>query len=375
MRFLRDWGPVTKHPTADIVSSRVADDGSWVTVSVTLAEVKDPNMTFLSSFELPYGFEAEKLVLTIARGAVTLTDACGATGAVDVANKTVTVRAHRWCFGADGDRLHSIGFIEQEGATSNAQIWVDYAAQWSEKPGYRMITARGDLHAFNAHNLGSAPPASGTTVVDIETTPVGYGYLTVTSGGVVTAKGTSQLGNASLRSRERATAISATPSGNGYWVFTDTGRALVFGDARHFGDMSGSRLNGPVLDAIPTPTGLGYYMVASDGGIFAFGDARFYGSMGGTVLNAPVRSLVPDPDGVGYWLVASDGGVFAFEAGFRGSMGGVQLNKPVAGMVSYGNGYLMVGEDGGIFNFSDQPFVGSLGSSPPSSPVVSFAAA
>ena len=95
--------------------------------------------------------------------------------------------------------------------------------------------------------------------------------------------------------------------------------------------------------------------------------------MGDTRLNAPVQSLVPDPDGAGYWLVAADGGVFAFEAPFRGSMGGTKLNKPVTGMVPFGNGYLMVGEDGGIFNFSDRPFLGSLGDRPPARPIVSVA--
>jgi hypothetical protein len=33
----------------------------------------------------------------------------------------------------------------------------------------------------------------------------------------------------------------------------------------------------------------------------------------------------------------------------------------------------MVGEDGGIFNFSDRPFLGSLGNNPPSVPIVSVA--
>jgi hypothetical protein len=115
-------------------------------------------------------------------------------------------------------------------------------------------------------------------------------------------------------------------------------------------------------------------MVAADGGIFAFGDAQFRGSMGGTHLNSPVRSLVPDRDGDGYWLVAADGGIFAFNADFRGSMGGTRLNKPVTGMIAYGNGYLMVAQDGGIFNFSDRPFSGSLGSTPPPRPVVAVAA-
>ncbi len=138
--------------------------------------------------------------------------------------------------------------------------------------------------------------------------------------------------------------------------------------------MSAVPLNGPVLDSIATPSGKGYYMVASDGGIFAFGDARFFGSMGGAVLNAPVQSLVPDPDRAGYWLVASDGGVFAFGAPFRGSMGGHRLNAPLTGMVPFGNGYLMVGTDGGIFNFSDLPFLGSLGGAPPADPISSVAA-
>jgi ribosomal protein L24E len=133
-------------------------------------------------------------------------------------------------------------------------------------------------------------------------------------------------------------------------------------------------LNGPVLDSIPTPSGNGYYMVASDGGIFAFGDAHFAGSMGQTRLNAPVKALVPDRDGAGYWLVASDGGIFAFDAGFRGSMGGTKLNQPIAGMVRYGNGYLMAASDGGVFTFSDLPFAGSLGGSPPARPIVALAA-
>ena len=81
-----------------------------------------------------------------------------------------------------------------------------------------------------------------------------------------------------------------------------------------------------------------------------------------------VRSLVPDRDGDGYWLVAADGGIFAFNADFRGSMGGTRLSKPVTGMIAYGNEYLMVTQDGGIFNFSDRPFSGSLGSTPPPPP-------
>jgi hypothetical protein len=54
-------------------------------------------------------------------------------------------------------------------------------------------------------------------------------------------------------------------------------------------------------------------------------------------------------------------------------MGGKPMNAAVVGAVPFGNGYLMVGADGGIFNFSDQPFLGSLGSTPPPDPVVAVA--
>jgi ribosomal protein L24E len=212
--------------------------------------------------------------------------------------------------------------------------------------------------------------------VDIEMTPTGSGYWRLTAAGRVTAHGDAvHAGSAEqrLRPSEQAVSLSRTPTGAGYWVFTNQGRALAFGDAGHFGDMTGVRLNGPVLDSVPRPDGRGYYMVASDGGVFAF-NAPFHGSMGATPLNAPVQSLSPTPDGAGYWLVASDGGVFAFNAPFRGSMGGIPLNAPVTGMVPYGNGYLLVARDGGVFVFSDRPFSGSLGASPPRAGVVAISA-
>ena len=233
--------------------------------------------------------------------------------------------------------------------------------------------------AISAANAASGVAAgSGVRAVDLEPTPSGRGYWVLDNQGRVRPFGDApHLGDVvlgRLSAGEEPASLSSTPTGAGYWVFTDRGRTLAFGDAAFLGDVSGTPLNGPVLDSVATPTGRGYYMVASDGGIFAFGDARFAGSMGGRRLNAPVRSLVPDGDGTGYWLVASDGGVFAFDAPFRGSLGGVRLNRPVRGMVRYGDGYVMVGEDGGIFAFSDKPFSGSLGGRPPASGIISVAA-
>jgi glucose/arabinose dehydrogenase len=240
--------------------------------------------------------------------------------------------------------------------------------------GYWIVEADGTVTAFGGvPHLGNAGPFS----MDVESTPTGAGYWVVDARGAVYAFGDApalSAGLPALLPGETATSISRTATGQGYWIFTSRGRALRFGDAQSFGDLGTVALNGPVLDSVSTPSGHGYFMVASDGGVFAFGDAVFAGSMGSIRLNAPVQSLVPDGDGVGYWLVASDGGVFAFDAPFRGSTGSIRLNRPISGMVRYGNGYLIVAEDGGVFDFSDLPFSGSLGSTPPNSPVVSVAA-
>jgi hypothetical protein len=253
-------------------------------------------------------------------------------------------------------------------------LFAQPAAAARTQGGYWMLTADGRVYNFGgASNLGSSPwpPA-----YDIAATPDGEGYW------VVANYTTSNFGDApdlreaiSLDPGEVVTSISSTPSGKGYWLFSDKGRVFPRGDAVSYGDMSGVRLNGPVLDAVATPSGHGYYMVGSDGGIFAFGDAAFHGSTGNIRLNRPVMSMAPNPDG-GYWLVAADGGIFAFDAPFFGSMGGTRLNKPVSGIVASptGAGYLMVASDGGVFAFGDVSFYGSLGSNPPASPVVSIAA-
>jgi hypothetical protein len=249
------------------------------------------------------------------------------------------------------------------------------------RSGYWMLDADGTVYGFgDAGHAGNAPVG----VVDIESSPSGHGYLVVDGRGRVFGYGdgvTCGGAGSRLASGERVVSMSVigttdcTGSNGGYWLFTDQGRVMAFGSAaRHYGDMAGTRLNGPVLDSVATPSGQGYWMVASDGGIFTFGDAKFYGSMGGKRLNQPVMSMAADPDGVGYWLVASDGGIFAFEAEFRGSMGATPLNKPISGMVGGPGGYLMVAEDGGIFAFSDLPFAGSLGDRPPDRPIVSVAA-
>ena len=246
--------------------------------------------------------------------------------------------------------------------------------------GYWMVTQDGRIFGFGgATKLGEAVALT-VPRVDVEATPSGNGYWILGSNGSINEFGDADwLGSGTstrLLPGETFVSMSATPDGGGYWLFSSRGRVLNFGNAGSFGDLLNVGLNGAVLGSVATPSGQGYWMVASDGGIFSFGDAEFYGSMGGAKLNKPVMSMAPDPDGKGYWLVASDGGIFAFDAAFFGSTGNLALNKPISGMVASptGAGYLMVASDGGIFSFGDVPFYGSLGKSPPSSPVVAVAA-
>jgi hypothetical protein len=255
--------------------------------------------------------------------------------------------------------------------------------------GYWMLGSDGSVYAFGtAQNCGTPSPAPADSI-SIVAMPDGLGYWTLDTSGFVEAfecgsmpsgdlvnyEGSNFI-SGSFRSGEYAISMSALPDGTGYWVFTNFGRAISFGKAGWYGDMSNVHLNGGIIGSVATPSGHGYYMVATDGGIFTFGDARFHGSMGAAHLNAQVVSMAPTPDGGGYWLVAFDGGIFSFgDARFYGSMGAVRLNRPIEGIVASptGHGYLMVAADGGIFTFGDVPFHGSLGSHPPAFPIWSIA--
>jgi hypothetical protein len=236
--------------------------------------------------------------------------------------------------------------------------------------GYWMLQDDGTVYGFGAALAGDP---IGRPSVAIDHAPRGGYWVLAADGTVHGRNGAPQhaaAATAELAPGEHAAALSGLPDGSGYWIFTNRGRAIPFGAAEHFGDMSAIPLNGPVVASVATPTGHGYYMIASDGGVFAFGDAAFHGSTGNLRLNQPVVGIAPDPDGAGYWLVAADGGIFAFDATFRGSMGATPLNQAVIGAVAYGNGYLMVASDGGIFSFSDLEFLGSLGNTPPATPIV-----
>lgn len=260
--------------------------------------------------------------------------------------------------------------------------------------GYWLLESDGTVHPFgtDARHYGDALLDDGVTAIALASTPSGRGYLVLDSAGTVHARGdASHHGSltdtaVALAPGERVTTLSVTPSGRGYWIFTSLGRAIAFGDAPHLGDLVSLGITpvGDVISSVATPDGRGYYLLGTDGGVFTFGTASFAGSIPGLgiELDCDIVGLVPDPAGAGYWLVACDGGVFSFGgAPFVGSVPGILpagtvLAAPVTAMVPFGNGYLMVATDGGAFNFAtDRAFLGSLGASPPDTPVVAIAVA
>ena len=240
------------------------------------------------------------------------------------------------------------------------KAWAGQQATFIEEPG---CSATPDY----AHELTSAVTLNGTQIT------VAYNGMTFT------AIHFAELGPSCTNACDESArvALAATPTGQGYWIADAAGHVYPNGNARFFGDLTGTALAEPVVGIARTPTAGGYWMVGADGGVFSFGDAGFHGSAGGMALNEPVVGMAVTPDGGGYWLVAGDGGVFSYgNAVFHGSAGGVNLNKPVVGIAGTpdGGGYWLVAADGGIFNYGDAGFFGSAGGMALNKPIVGMAA-
>ena len=171
----------------------------------------------------------------------------------------------------------------------------------------------------------------------------------------------------------RVAAMAATWTDRAGYV---SSAVLKAGTAADYGSTAGLALNNPLVDMVATASGHGYWLLATDGGVFNYGDAAFYGSTGNLRLAPSVLAMATTPSGRGYWLVASDGGVFAFgDALFYGSMGGRPLNQPVVGMVpdAHGQGVLAGGVRRRRVRVRRRGFLGSLGASSPTSPIVALA--
>ena len=234
--------------------------------------------------------------------------------------------------------------------------------------------------------------------------------LTLTgTGGSVSVTGSAFAAAFNLRSTWFSLADQPSGGVGGYWIDDNKGGIFTFGDAQFYGSTGNIALNKPIVGMAATPDGKGYWLVASDGGIFTFGDAAFYGSTGATaqqtdrghgghprrqgLLAGGVRrrrlhlrrrrvlrlhgrhraqqarssGMAPTPDGKGYWLVASDGGIFSFgDATFYGSLGASPPSSPVVGVApaAGGTGYWMLEADGTVKAFGSAQTLPPAASSP-----------
>ncbi len=198
------------------------------------------------------------------------------------------------------------------------------------------------------------------------------GYWLVNSGGNVLAFG-SALAEGDLtvdaagEPSGEVVGMATTPSGHGYWLAADDGKVYGFGDTNV--GVSDTRTGDadPVV-GIAAGDGDGGWVVTTSGRVQAFGSSPNFGSAMGV---GEVIGIVASATGQGYFVFTAAGAVSAFgDAIWRGDMHSVRLNKPVTGLLPYGSGYLLVGSDGGIFNFSERPFLGSLGGRPSPVPVL-----
>jgi subtilisin family serine protease len=215
-------------------------------------------------------------------------------------------------------------------------------------------------------DAGASAPGPSPAAPSPAATPKSGYWMVGREGAVYGFGDAGHFGNVSgLRNGMEAVDLEPTPTLGGYWVVTNTGHVYAFGDAPYLGAVNGAVAFGEAVTSISaTPTGQGYWLFTTKGRVIGFGDAPFLGDMSARRLNAPVLDSIPTPSGFGYYMVASDGGIFTFgDAAFRGSMGDAKLNAPVQSLVPDrdGIGYWLVASDGGIFSF-DAPFRGSMGS-------------
>jgi hypothetical protein len=241
-------------------------------------------------------------------------------------------------------------------------------------PGDRLYERLPEVRHRVAETMAMAPTAPappGPPVQPPVPLPGVPGFWSATGAGHVRAYGDAPaMGDLSGR-RVNAPIVSlaATPGGRGYWLAGADGGVFAFGDARFLGGASGL-LTVPAVDLEPTPTGKGYWVLSRAGEIVAFGDAVFRGST--ALLPFEVVDMASTPTGQGYWVASTDGRVFAFgdavlqraTAGAGLVSGGNGEAAPMTGIVAIaahpdGRGYWLLGQDGGVFAF-DVPFHGSV---------------
>jgi hypothetical protein len=137
-----------------------------------------------------------------------------------------------------------------------------------------------------------------------------------------------------------------------------------------------------LVDVAVTSDQCGVWALHADGLVTSRGRASALAGAAALVSLRPDEhfvALTPTPTDAGLWLFTNHGRVVTVgDATLQRGAGGATdlLGFDLQGSIidstatPDGTGYLMLGTDGGVFVFADEPFLGSLGASPPDTPVV-----
>jgi hypothetical protein len=159
--------------------------------------------------------------------------------------------------------------------------------------GYFLVAADGGVFAFgDASFAGSCPGIGGCSGSAVAVLPdaSGKGYWVATSTGSVYAFGDAGYFGAPGPQTSPITSAVATPSGQGYYVLDADGQVCAYGDARGLGGIPSGDVGGfdPATAVFVTSDGGGYWVVSALGKVYPFGTAPTDGDVSGTKLNGPV---------------------------------------------------------------------------------------
>ncbi len=242
---------------------------------------------------------------------------------------------------AGGAGTVGVGVVTSAG-TSNLGLFTYVGSSPPPPPpplqgGYWLAASDGGIFSFNRPFFGSTGNiALAAPIVGVAETADGGGYwLVARDGGIFNFGDAMNWGSVpSLGdSVNNIVGMVADPVTGGYWLIGSDGSVWAF-HAPQYGDLPifGFHVNNIVGGAV-TPDGGGMYLVGADGHVSVRGGVGINrGDVSGVRLNAPIVALAVDPATGGYWLLGRDGGVFSFGAPFLGSTGNLVLNKPVVGM-------------------------------------------
>ncbi len=162
-----------------------------------------------------------------------------------------------------------------------------------DQGGYFMVASDGGVFAFgDAHFAGSCPGIGGCLGAAVAVMPdaSGNGYWLITQTGNIYTFGDAPYLGAPGSQASHITSAVATPSGHGYWILDGDGQVFAYGDAVYLGNVAAGATGGfnPATAIFSTSDGGGYWAADAQGKVFTFGDAPNDGDMSGTRLNGPV---------------------------------------------------------------------------------------